>query len=55
MLFGSAGALMGIGGVFWVTGAMVGAGSRAAWLLKDSMSALGAHHPGAGPTDGKSP
>ena len=55
MLFGSAGALMGIGGVFWVTGAMVGAGSRAAWLLKDSMSAHGAHHPGAGPTDGKSP
>lgn len=55
MLFGSAGALMGIGGVFWVTGAMVGAGSRAAWLLKDSMSAHGGHHPETGPTGGKSP
>jgi len=38
MLFGSAGALIGIAGVFWVTGAAVGAGSRAAWLLKDSLS-----------------
>ncbi|NML84277.1 MFS transporter [Polaromonas sp.] len=37
MLFGSAGALIGIAGVFWVTGAMVGAGSRLAWLLKHSM------------------
>ena len=37
MLFGSAGALVGIAGVFWATGAMVGAGSRLAWLLKDSM------------------
>ena len=38
MLFGSAGALIGIAGVFWATGAMVGAGSRLAWLLKHSMS-----------------
>ena len=33
MLFGSAGALVGIAGVFWVVGAVVGAGSRLAWLL----------------------
>lgn len=43
MLFGSAGALIGIAGVFWATGAMVGAGARAAWLLKDSMPAHGGH------------
>jgi len=43
MLFGSAGALIGIAGVFWTTGAVVGAGSRAAWLLKDSMPAHGGH------------
>ena len=36
MLFGSAGALIGIGGVFWLTGAVVGGGSRLAWLLKHS-------------------
>ena len=35
--------LIGIAGVFWATGAMVGAGSRAAWLLKDSMPAHGGH------------
>ncbi len=40
MLFGTAGALIGIAGVFWATGAMVGAGSRLAWLLKDSMPQL---------------
>ena len=34
MLFGSAGALVGIASVFWATGAMVGVGSRLAWLLK---------------------
>ena len=34
MLFGSAGALVGIAGVFWVTGAVVGLGSRLAWRLK---------------------
>lgn len=38
MLFGSAGALVGIASVFWATGAMVGAGSRLAWLLKTSLS-----------------
>ena len=43
MLFGSAGALIGIAGVFWATGAMVGAGSRLAWLLRDSMSFQAGH------------
>ena len=37
MLFGSAGTLVGIAGVFWVTGTMVGLGSRAAWLLRDTV------------------
>ena len=39
MLFGTAGALVGIAGVFWATGAVVGMGSRLAWLLKDSIAA----------------
>ena len=43
MLFGSAGALIGIAGVFWATGAVVGAGSRLAWLLKDSLIPHGGH------------
>ena len=34
MLFGTAGALVGIAGVFWAMGAVVGAGSRLAWLLR---------------------
>ena len=38
LLFGSAGALIGIAGVFWATGLLVGAGSRVAWLLKDSLA-----------------
>ena len=37
MLFGFAGAMVGIAGVFWATGALVGAGSRAAWLLQHSL------------------
>ncbi|MEO6017987.1 MAG: MFS transporter [Polaromonas sp.] len=45
MLFGSAGALIGIGGVFWIVGSVVGAGSRLAWLLKDSLSSHGGHSP----------
>ena len=52
MLFGSAGALVGIAGVFWATGAMVGAGSRLAWLLKDSMKFHGetpVQNPASGP------
>lgn len=35
MLFGTMGAVIGIAGVFWATGAVVGAGARAAWLLKN--------------------
>jgi MFS family permease len=35
MLFGTLGAVIGIAGVFWATGAVVGAGARAAWLLKN--------------------
>ena len=38
MLFGSAGALIGIAGVFWITGAMVGMGSRLAWRLKTGVA-----------------
>jgi MFS family permease len=37
MLFGSAGTLVGIAAVFWVTGTVVGLGSRLAWRLKDSL------------------
>ena len=33
ILFGSAGAIGGVAVVFWATGAVVGLGSRAAWLL----------------------
>jgi MFS family permease len=35
MLFGTLGAVIGIAGVFWATGAVVGAGARAAWGLKN--------------------
>lgn len=34
MLFGSAGAIVGVSVVFWTVGAMVGAGSRLAWRLR---------------------
>ena len=34
ILFGSAGAIGGVAVVFWATGAVVGLGTRAAWLLK---------------------
>ncbi|MBC7436538.1 MAG: MFS transporter [Bdellovibrionales bacterium] len=34
VLFGTAGTLVGVGGVFWVVGAVVGMGSRVAWKLK---------------------
>ena len=33
LMFGAAGAAIGVGGVFWVMGALVGAGSRMAWVL----------------------
>lgn len=54
MLFGSAGALIGIAGVFWATGAMVGAGSRLAWLLKVSLSGHGGNAVPAPRRDGES-
>lgn len=34
MLFGAAGAVVGVSGVFWTVGAVVGLGSREAWKLK---------------------
>ncbi|MDP2018444.1 MAG: MFS transporter [Hydrogenophaga sp.] len=34
LLFGSAGALVGVGAVFWIVGALVGAGSPLAWTLR---------------------
>jgi MFS family permease len=34
MLFGVAGAVVGIGPVFWLVGLVVGAGSRSAWYLR---------------------
>ncbi len=34
LLLGSAGALVGVAWVFWVVGAVVGAGSPLAWRLK---------------------
>ena len=40
MLFGSAGALVGVGSVFWASGLLVGAGSKLAWGMRD-----GPHHP----------
>ena len=33
MLFGSVGTLLGVAGVFWIVGGMVGLGCRLAWLL----------------------
>jgi len=41
VLFGSAGALIGVAGLFWVVGAVVGGGARIAARLGDSASA---HH-----------
>ena len=34
MIYGVAGAVVGVAGLFWVTGALVGLASRQAWLLK---------------------
>ena len=34
MLFGAAGALIGVAGVFWVVGGIVATGTRAVWGLK---------------------
>jgi MFS family permease len=40
LLFGSAGVVVGVAGVFWAVGAVVGLGSRLAWTLRPT---LGAH------------
>ncbi len=48
MLFGSAGALLGVSVVFWFVGLAVGAGSRLAWLLdpaKPAQQGAGAEQP----------
>jgi MFS family permease len=37
MLFGAAGAVVGVKGVFWLVGAAAGSGSRLAWLLKHAV------------------
>jgi sugar phosphate permease len=42
MLFGAAGAIAGVAPVFWVVGAAVGAGSRAAWHLRPRQAS--GHH-----------
>jgi len=34
LLFGAAGAVVGVGGVFWLAGSVVGLGSRVAWTLR---------------------
>ena len=34
LLFGAAGAVVGVGGVFWLAGTVVGLGSRVAWTLR---------------------
>ena len=36
MLFGTAGLLIGVSGLFWIVGATVGLGSRVAWRLQDA-------------------
>jgi MFS family permease len=36
MLFGLAGTVIGISGVFWFVGAVVGSGARLAWGLKEA-------------------
>jgi sugar phosphate permease len=43
MFFGTAGAILGITGVFWVASAIVGAGARVAWTLKGATEKLGIH------------
>ncbi len=37
MLFGAAGAVIGVSGLFWIVGAVVGTGSRAAWQLRHAL------------------
>lgn len=44
MLFGTAGAVIGVGGLFWVVGSAVGACSRVAWGLGDKVVAPVGEH-----------
>ena len=37
LLFGSAGVVVGVAGVFWAVGAVVGLGSRLAWTLRPTL------------------
>ena len=39
MLFGAAGAVIGIAGVFWIVGGVVAMGSHTVWKLKARRSA----------------
>ena len=41
MLFGTAGAVIGVGGLFWVVGSVVGAGARIAWRMDAKEKAIG--------------
>ncbi|SFU89711.1 MFS-type transporter involved in bile tolerance, Atg22 family [Polaromonas sp. YR568] len=43
MLFGAAGTIIGITGLFWVASAIVGVGSRIAWTLKATAEKVGIH------------
>ena len=43
LLFGSAGVVVGVAGVFWVVGAVVGLGSRLAWTLRSDASGHASH------------
>jgi MFS family permease len=43
MVFGAVGAIAGVAPVFWVVGAAVGTGSRAAWFLRPSHAHAQAH------------
>jgi MFS family permease len=40
LMFGSAGALVGVGAVFWLVGGVVGLGSPLAWTLRTSAPEL---------------
>lgn len=44
MLFGTAGAVIGVGGLFWVVGSAVGACTRVAWGLGDKVVAPAGEH-----------
>ena len=46
MLFGALGSLIGVAGLFWIVGAAVGGGSRAAWLLRPAPAKVEAAPPG---------